>query len=746
MANYTPPNILNLPFEFTSSGYSKPAFNDVGFQFSSKSYVTSSLNLQSSIEVMRLYQEDTYTYTKECKTVIVGYSNQGVQTIKLPCVFGGIRDLGTFINPVFTHVDLSAYLGVSSNFLNLNGFIRRVTVEIKNLYGNLKGTTTSSLDLRAVVTGDYEEVNLQSFLNIISVTNLNAALSPTLFKSYGNLNSYLKINIQNNTTLASYLNIIEIRELPVHIVPKFLNGFKDIKMNIRGLGTSFGNLNVFFQGYAERFLNAQINQVYFSDLKGRILSTLDFDLNAFIDIIDPVDLQANLHSYVYTNLMSNIFGGYGPTDLVTHLYAVSPIDLPTSLYAFGGVGVITNLKAYVTSLYESNLYAYLNAGGSYNLLAEITATGSTRDLYSYLFPKVIHIKKVFSITLLSTKNLYSVINSACFKTQFKDLGTKLYSYDNRNLNAYLMVGFHIGGNLPAAINNDTILTMNTVDVSFLPDKKYSRVHANINSAAAGITFDTIQTTYTRVLNWYKGASSLLASLEGTKYFPAHKDLNTYLKAVIDKPFTTGKSSHRLKVLDLEYNGGYNWKREIELLFNAQAKQYRYVAADKKAYREFRTKHWVISIIGFNYVPGLGIERGKVRKKYIFDLRKYKDIDAAIRDAIDRVSAFRKSHLSSYINGVVSLGAYKNLNTSLLSIYHGNGTSTIRTVIKGLSEFTGVNLTSNLTGRLPLVDLPVSITGEYYAPTAGNMVDFNFREEDKAARLERDVDLNFDKGV
>jgi len=745
MADYIPPNINNLPFTFSENGYTKPDFDDVTFNFSLRPLIPSTpsvSDLQASIEVMQLYQDSTYTYIKECKTIIVGYSEFGVQTLKLPCKYGGIRDLGGTITPLLHSRDLYATIeSGKSTEANLSGFIRTWYTDTSSIHGALKGAGTAYIDLNTSVIGDYIKVNLPSEVNLIYKNNLNASMLPIFLKGTLDLTAYSKTNLRNNLELSSYLNIIEIRDLPVDIIPNLLHGVYSIKAYLQVYQRSFVDLNVYFRGWDQRQLPANLSQINFSNLTGRILSTLDLDLSAYLYAVVHVDLNSSILALDYKNLKASILSTYGPTDLQTYLNSVEPKNLKGSLYSFRGLSVNMNLPATVTSLYERNLYAYLNAGGSYNLASSITASGSTKQLYAYLFPKVIHVKKAFTITLLSTKNLFCAINSSCFRTSYKNLGTSLYSYDNKNLNAYIMVGFDLGGNLPAKINMIDTICMDTIDVKFLPDKKYTSIHMNIKSAAAGLAFNTISTV------GRQNTSSISAYIKVITSTATHRNLSANLTTVIDAPFTTTTSHiNRFKVLDLNHKNYSNWEREIEVLFGAQAKNYRYVEANKMAYREFREHHWIISVVGFNYVPGIGVERGKVRKKYIFDLRKYNDIDEAIRDAIDRVSAFRKGNLSSQINGVISLGAYKDLTTYILSRLSDKGLTNISAGIKGISELIDFNLTSSLTGRFPLVNLLASITGKFYEPTTGDAVDFDFREKDKVVSLERDVDLNFDGGV
>jgi len=83
---YTKPPANNMPFRFTSSGYTMPNAGSMRFQFGA----AATANLQAAINVL---SED---YLKECPTYTISYGGK-IQTIQLPCVYGGYRHLGGYI-------------------------------------------------------------------------------------------------------------------------------------------------------------------------------------------------------------------------------------------------------------------------------------------------------------------------------------------------------------------------------------------------------------------------------------------------------------------------------------------------------------------------------------------------------------------------------------------------------------------------------------------------------------------------
>ena len=120
MVDDSPPNdIKDSFFNLSPSGYASPEFTDRDMN----SPYTSTSDLQSVITISQLYQTSTYNYTKECRKVVVGFSSSGIQTISLPCSYGGIRDIGAYLYAELYKCDLEAYLKVDSAFKTLLLFV-----------------------------------------------------------------------------------------------------------------------------------------------------------------------------------------------------------------------------------------------------------------------------------------------------------------------------------------------------------------------------------------------------------------------------------------------------------------------------------------------------------------------------------------------------------------------------------------------------------------------------------------------
>ena len=599
----------------------------------------------------------------------------------------------------------------------------------------------------AAINGIYNssESNINSYVNVICIDNLPGTITPTLLHGSANLSTYLKSFLSDYYDLAAYLNIIEISDLPVDIYPNLWHGRKYLSAYLKGFKHNSKDFNISLHSWDTSNLLSRINQVYSSNLNARILSTFRKNLQASLQVISPVDFDAFVHGFDYLDLTGFVKAVYGPNDLQSYITAVGSVNLHASLSSYLGLRVTKNLPAVISSYYTFDLQSYLYAGGAKDLPTTIFCGGNFSDLYAILIPKVVHVKKLFFISLLSTRNLSAIINSSCMSTSYIDLSSKLYSYDNRDLSAYISLYGDYGGNLKAEINTGDYMVLDTIDVSYFPDKKYSSIHLTINSEDAGIVFDTIGVKYNYPRNTI--IRDLGGTLTGIRTKTAFSNIKAKIFSSRDVPFKKQLKKLNLAVLDLSnYTGKSDWRREVEIFFNAQAKSYQYFDSTKKAYRSNKEKHWIIKVIGFNFSGDLGIERGKVRTKYIFDLRKYKDIDEAIRDAIDRVSFFRRSDLTSTIKGVDSLHPFTNLTGYLFARPISKGTIALFSRIKGYSTNNTSDFSSNVYGQLPLSDLPAVVVGDFYVPPPGNNVDFDFRLKDKVSIIEKDVDLNFDLGV
>jgi hypothetical protein len=743
MENYIPPNLNKLSFTFSAEGYSSPEFKDISFDFSLKE-ANSTATLQASISVIQLYQDSTYTYTKNCRTIVVGYSATGIQTLQLKCDLAGIRDVGAFIYPNLRYLDLTATIQSVNRLLDLKAYVKATFKSNADLYSYLRGKVAAFYDLNAFLVGDYISADLYAYVDVVSIYNLITTIFPELLKGNSSLSSYIKVNQRYHASLASILNIIEISDLNTYLNSIYFKGSLTLSSYTRCNQSNFLNFNSTLHGWDLINLNGSIDQVYQANLRGRILSTLKLDIKASVKPILPINISATLWGYAKLDLSSYILGGYGPTDLVTYIYVVAPKNLYAKINSYRGLKVIKDLNCYLLGTLSRDLRAFIEAGKFDLLYANIVATGSYKDLTCWLYPKKVHVKKMFNISLLKVAELKAFINTSCYFTNYKNLKATLYSYNSKALWAYIVSGEAQGGDLHATINAYTVVVEDSIQVFLAPYNNSNTVLVDGYSTKAGTTFDTIEVLFS--YNKVKSYNTLKAYMYATKFKPAYKDIEALVLCTTDKSYDSLTTYNKMfTILTLSYDSRVVWQREIELAFGAYAQKYNYFKGTGKTYKVDPSRQWVIRIEGFNYVKGIGVDRGKVKRRYIFDLSKYKDVDEAIRDAIDRVSTFSRCNLKAALNGIISKHPYKQLSSYIYAIYSNRISNLLNASIKGIAS-SYISLNAKAYGEQPLLNLNAIIQGDYYVAPNGNKVDFNFTEDDKVDWVEGDVDLNFESGL
>ncbi|MHA1355734.1 MAG: hypothetical protein ACTSR1_11230, partial [Candidatus Heimdallarchaeota archaeon] len=132
MANYDPPNMNNIPFKFSTGGYQKPSFGEVPFKFGLRPSFSSIADLQAAINVL------SQDYLKECPTQVIGYGTHGIQILKLPCIYGGIRNIGGYVYGNPPNVDLHATIISVSNWSDLSAYVKSTIQAHKNLGARVK--------------------------------------------------------------------------------------------------------------------------------------------------------------------------------------------------------------------------------------------------------------------------------------------------------------------------------------------------------------------------------------------------------------------------------------------------------------------------------------------------------------------------------------------------------------------------------------------------------------------------------
>jgi len=693
MPSYRPPSGKNIIFSFSEAGYSAPDFLNINFADApystsdlqaaitvSQYYDKGSADLSANLEVWPLFQDATYTYIKSCRKIVIGYSDEGIQTIELPCLFGGIRDLGLTV------------VGIKRGFVDLGAELFGATDIYADVLANIRSLHKDSYDLNA---GAY-------------------AIAPY--------------------DIAALLNVIEIFNLPGYITGELFKGYKDLL-------TTFGrvtlksrvNINAFISGIDFKDLLGYLNVSYITDLSAFILAgnfKIQKNLAAFLSCVSPVDLQANLHGYAAANLNAFTIVGYQPYDLPANILAVRPRDLPAYVYGMQNQKEHYDLVAHVLGLATFDLPSYIYAMGSAFFYAYVIATGKYLDLAAEIVPKTINIKRIISVSLYEHKDLKATMNYNCLRSSYVNLSAYVYTIKKLDLGAFIIGWF--GGkadnviDLAAYINvADYLHTNYTSCTSTVYSYTPAFVTHNIASSPKKATYKVINTMM------FLGAQStniLKATITGILY---SYDLKGYIVAKPLANFTTVPSWVNPKTLEVVINLDRfeeRWRRFVEMMFFTNSESdyhFFYVPGDNNVYKVDRKRTWKIQVTGFSADTENIYSRIKLKKLFVFNLSNYSTFDEALSDLIDRVSMSRKIDLAAYVTTFTYPSTNLSAEISVKKIRRWS--KALIAIIKGsLNSYKLLPATIVPDQYHDLNNLTALIVGKGYEPPTASGILFNFK--------------------
>jgi len=645
MADYTSPPMNNLPFTFTSGGYSAPPFDAVPFKFGLRPSYQGTAELQSAINVL------SQDYVKECPTIVVGYRSGVPQILKLPCIYGGYRDVGAYIYGNPTHSDLGAYIYATSNYLDLGGYIKSFVQTDTDLPAFVRPYVQSYVDLvTAIRRKDVGDEDLGAGIHGWAPYDL-AAL----------------IGAHSPADLNALLNIIEIKDLPASIHGALYSGQADLGAEVYKIfQREYKNLGAYIRStMIEYDLPAYLNVISTYDLPVYIkaFGRSTKNLGAYLIARQMKNLSASIHGYDTRDMGAIVAGVYGPYDLQAYIRVHPYLNLPATIA--GWYRGVFNLQGIIEGSYRSDLFAFINPILPMNLGAYINAIGQSFDLGALITPNVVKLKRVINVSLLESRDLKGILNAFCFSSNYKDLGSSLYALQKKDLSAFILVWLSDDGykDLGAYINAESYVVENKLSAKFVPSTA-SYAQLKLGFSAHGPSYTVFDTQ--RVLFGTFYAANLLASIRGIL---RSVDLGASIEPLVQANYTElpdyiNPKSHEV-VIDLTAKGRENWRTFVEIMFNRGGPEpfkYFYVSGSNKAYRIDRERHWTVWASSYNEDTTDMIERKNVRSKFIFNLSRYDTIDAAVRDLIDRVSSYHFAELSAIIQPI--LPPYADLSVSI----------------------------------------------------------------------------------
>jgi hypothetical protein len=656
MSTYSPPTASGIIFDFIAGGYTPPSASRLAFPFVYRPSYSSTSDLQAAIEVYN-FQTSTYTYVKKRNIQVLGYSQYKVQILKGKTEYGGIRDLGATIYRQPRHVDLAASIVAVADYLDLAGFIRstiqsyvdlgaqagghlpadlsayiKATVQsYKNLNGYILPTTTASLDLAAAIRRGYSEtVDLGSIIGTHPPADLQAII-----------------------------NVIEIMDLPAVLIGEFYKGEADLGGWIpRIFGSSYVDLGTYIRSLMMEFdLPASMNIIEIKDLRAytRTQYRSTKNLNALVGITLIKNLPAIIHGYATMDLGGLVAGVYGPYDLQAYIRVHPYLNLPGSIH--GWYSGTWNLRAMIDGAYSGvfNLPAEIVATGGFgDLAAIIVASGGAFDLAAYIFPRTILLKKAILVPLMEHKDLGALINFMCFGSDSRNLSAFVHALYKLDLRAEI-IGWYGGTSdnikdLGAYINCGVFNVIDQVLSVYIPILRYTKAKVAFGSFAEEhcTAFDVATIGFSTY--FYKNLSAYIRG----EY--RYSDLTASIAAKVDYNYSQLPEYIRPRTREVVVNTKQyeeQFKYFVNLMFETGSDapfQYFYVSGSQRVYKIDRDRTWTIWMTSYLETDEF-IEKANVRRKYLFNLNKYSSIDAAIRDLIDRVTAYEQLDLTAEITGI-----------------------------------------------------------------------------------------------
>lgn len=632
-----PPSDVNNIFTFTDNGYTEPLF-------SSSREITMS-DIKASIISMSL----EYDYLKSCHEYIVGYNLYDMQVIRTDCIYGGIRDLQSFLHVVSHTLDLHVYIregfvgqldifkivrAFNTGSVEIDGPIRGWAKEYTDLYNYIKSTSSFSEDLQLHLNIFYaQQENLYTVVRGYSTGNIVDILNTVRIQHEAVLDipAYLKSTIQQGKDLSTI--VYKIFQRKQQDINKILHGWQEVQL--QKLIVAFHTLD----------LSIVLRSTYFNDLNGALLAIL------------PVDISAALFSWTINDLQVCIVDSKYDGDLNFTLFGIPSENLNFKIYVKRGLNIIKDLSARLTNMYVFDLGGILQTIQYTNLNVFLNSTRLYSDLLVKIYPKIVHIKNHINISFLECFDLAAIVNFPCFSSMYKDLVASLVVKPSKDLKFYVY-GYDYSNilDLACSINSSAYLSVNTINISYFHDPQLvSTTIVRYENKQPYYTFNTIN-LWTNTLT--RDTLNLMVSVFGE---PLVRDLPVFIRACSNLHYKNNNLRERFITLKLK-NNIEAFRHYVEVTFNSYARQYTYFSGEHRAYPTFKNEHWVIRVEGYELLPiGRGFEKTKVKKKYIFSLKNYNSIDEAIRDMIDRVTSMKYYDLGLFINSIsdkrLDLGAH-----------------------------------------------------------------------------------------
>jgi len=655
IGQYTTQDMRNLILKFYPGSYTHRTLENVVLNWESRTTYSSSSDISIAINVMGLYQTTTYTYLKYCEEYVVGYSQYGVQILKGRCYYGGIRDLGIFvegiekivyhetkdlpivIGRVFTE-DLPLYVSGESP-ANLLAYVNVFQTDYKDLPINIHGWVEKYLDI--YIKG-LIGVDLPISITSVPPVDLPIYLNVWPMKS-------LPINIYgwDQRDLQAYFYAIQQSNLPIDIAAE---PPKDLNVILKGwVREAYVDLGAYIRGFG------------YEDLPVIIRATYLKDLPIYVYGVPSQNLPINIYGWDKLDLGVIVNGVYSNYDLRAIINATRNYkELSVYVRAMLGTASPADLRVYIEGKYASNLTASIFGINPVDLPIYLNCLGQTANLPITIYPKTIRLSSIVSVITMEHSDLSVVINPSCIWSASSNLSAYVRAVYKAELGMVI-----VGKKYDTAIKNlgAKIGYMNTY--SFV-----DKLPISLSIATDSYRLIDKLPFYLKI---FRESTALAVSITGIY---RSEDLPVYIYGSHLDPHHFANVKNKQKVCHFTHAGAVEWFEMVELSFKSIVDDYHYSESGGRAWKADRLDRWILDVK--SYIPmnvKLNTKRRLHRLKYVYDLTDFESIDEAVKYAIDFVTDHPERDLTARIN---PSGGWINLQSRI------NARRTVQ-------EYNGLNL-------------------------------------------------------
>jgi hypothetical protein len=540
-------------------------------------------------------------------------------------------------------------------FAQLQAKQRRSTILPASIYAWHERYLLSSLN----IVFPYD---LQAIIYLIPPSDLSGYLKARFFTSLPS-----RIYGWQDYNLSANIHQIWSKNLLVSIYGR-MDTKKNLSSKIKGYGSEYQDLYGHITAFQWNSLNAILRATYLSSI------------HAYLFAVAPKNLYGHVHAWHERFLQGILNGQNYPWNLTAQIYPkgnwatftanILPRkdreiygDLVLSVHPWD----IRSFTAYITGSNAPALSAYLNPLGHAN------------DLHGSIRPKMIRLTTIISIPTQIHSNISATINYPCFRTGYSFLSSSIYTKYKGDLYAYIKPIFY--NYKPKSLSAKTGYTDAYLEVDKL------KLSINIHPSEF-FTEDKVKL----LLSLLDADSLLTAYIRGTLRY---NGISAQIVCDTIPSYTFGTVlQNREIVVNKTYDQIFKTFEVVELAFKSAVKDYFFSSAGGFAWKSDRYDRWIFDVRSI--LPpdvSLGTIRRLHKATTIYDLKKFRNIDDAVRAAITYVTEYPQSTLSA---SIINLGTYKTLSSIIVPRYIINSKNSLESTITPVGNVVLINEKESIT--------------------------------------------------